>query len=69
MHTKIDPNVRKMVTIHASCSTFVGLMSQTMMVAGDCRLFNTTFTAPSNLRSMADHGLHLMIGVIAPGFV
>ncbi len=32
MHTKIDPNVRKMVTIILLVSTFISLMSQTMMI-------------------------------------
>lgn len=65
MHTKIDPNVRKMVTIILLVSTFISLMSQTMMITA-LPVIQHDFHRSLNTVQWLTTGYTLMIGVITP---
>lgn len=65
MHTKIDPNVRKMVTIILLVSTFISLMSQTMMITALPVIQHDVHRSLNTVQWLTT-GYTLMIGVITP---
>lgn len=65
MHTKIDPNVRKMVTIILLVSTFISLMSQTMMITALPVIQHDVHRSLNTVQWLTT-GYTLMIGGITP---
>ena len=65
MHTEIDPNVRKMVTIILLVSTFIILMSQTMMITALPVIQHDVHRSLNTVQWLTT-GYTLMIGVITP---
>ena len=65
MHTKIDPNVRKVVTIILLVSTFISLMSQTMMITALPVIQHDVHRSLNTVQWLTT-GYTLMIGMITP---